>query len=258
METQIIIFEGNKEQGIFSKAKRFYKEGTSDQEKYNSIKEARIKLGEKYGFSGLKMFQVEQKMEDNDVYPDNKYIEISEEHIQKDDYFLEKIEADILVITNKYPKVALSHRMADCPVLIAEERKIGVCAIAHCNMYHIDRGLPKEIIKVLINKYNSKEENIYLYIGSYIHKDSYIYDTYPNKAKNNKIWKNAIDKEIDGYHIDLVKAIKNQLSEYKLGEIKVSEIDTAKDQRYASHSAEYRGNKEKKGQNIVGFYYKDA
>lgn len=258
MESKIIIFEGNQEQGIFSKAKKFYKENTTEEEIKNQIKEARIKLGKKYNFNGLKMLQVTQKMEDNDEYQDNKSVIISEKHLKKDDYFEEEIKADILIITSKYKNVVLCHRMADCPILIAEDREKEVTAIVHCNLYHINRGLPKELIKTLINKFDSNPNNIYLYIGSHIHKENYIYDKYPPKATNESIWRDAIEKKDNNYYIDVEKAILNQLEEFDLAEIKISPINTYTAKNYASHCAAYAGDLTKLGQNIVGFYYKDA
>ena len=50
----------------------------------------------------------------------------------------------------------------------------------------------------------------------------------------------------------------NQLEEFDLAEVKISPIDTYTEKNYASHAAAFHGNKEKMGQNIVGFYYKDA
>lgn len=256
MKSKIVIFEGNKNDGVFSSSKKFYPSNYTEKDIFNSIKQDRIKLGKKYNFSGLKMFQVRQKMENNNSYPDNKDTLITEDHFQKEDYFTEKIEADILFINQKYKKIALSHRMADCPILIAEDRKKGYTGIVHCGIYHINRGLPKEFIKKMIEKYHSNPTDIYLYIGSFIKKESYIYDSYPKIATNNKIWVDAIIKKEDGYHIDLLKAITNQIEEYHLAEIKVSKIDTAKDKNYASHYAAVHGDKSKLGQNIVGFYYK--
>lgn len=255
MNSQIVIFEGNKNEGIFSKAKKFYKDGTTDEEIYQSIKEARLRLGKKYNFSGLKMFQVTQKMEDNDSYPDNKYVLLDEKYMQKEDFFTEEIKADILVITNKYKKIALSHRMADCPVLIIEDRKKGIAAIIHCGIYHINRGLPREFIKVMINEFNCSENDLYLYIGSHIHKENYIYDKYPSIASNKEIWNNAIEEREGKFYIDLEQAIRNQIQKFDLAEIKVSPINTATDPNYASHREATLGNKEKLGQNIVGFYY---
>lgn len=258
MESKIVIFEGNQEQGIFSKARKFYSEKTTDEDIKKQIKEARIKLGQKYNFNGLKMFQVIQKMEDNEDYPDNKYVLIDEKYLKKEDYFEEEIKADILIITSKYKNIALSHRMGDCPVLIAEDREKEVAAIVHCNLYHINRGLPKELINTLIKEFNCDPKNIYLYIGSHIHKENYIYDKYPPKATNKDIWKDAIEKIGNDYHIDVEKAILNQLEEFDLAEVKISPINTYTEKNYASHAAAFHGNKDKMGQNIVGFYYKDA
>lgn len=255
MKSQIVIFEGNMKDGLFSRSKKFYPENYTEEDIYEAYKKDRIKLGNKHGFSGLKMFHARQKMEDNDVYPDDKAVILDETNMQKKDYFNELIEADILIISNKYPKVAVTHNMADCPILIAEDREKGVTALAHCGIYHINRGLPKALIKSLIDKCGSNPENIYLYIGSHIWKESYIYDKYPPQATNKEIWANAIEKEENDYHINLLQAIKNQLIDYNLAEIKVSNINTYTDPDYASHRAASI-NKDKVGQNIVGFYYK--
>ena len=257
MESKIVIFEGNMQDGLFTRSKRFYPENYTEEDIYETYKKARIRLGEKYGFSGLKMFHPRQKMEDNDRYPDDKAVILDEKYMQKEDYFTENIETDILIISKDYPRVAVTHNMADCPVLIAEDRRLGVTALAHCGIYHINRGLPKAIIKSLIDNFDSKEEDIYLYIGSHIKKDSYLYDTYPPQATNKEIWEDAIIYKDNKYHIDLDKAILNQLKDYNLGDIVISPIDTATDPNYASHRREKLGDIFKKGQNIVGFYYKD-
>lgn len=255
MKSQIKIFEANQNDGIFSKNHKFYPENYTDDDIYESIKNDRIKLGNKYGFSGLKMFEVEQKMEDNGIYVDNRYVIIDEKYMTKDDFFKEKIKADILMITNKYKNIVLCHRMADCPIIIAEDRKKGATAIAHCGIYHINRELPRELIKSLIKAYNSNYSDIYLYIGSCIKKESYIYDRYPEKLNNSKVWKDAIIEENGNYHIDMVKAIENQIQDFNLAEIKVSPINTATDPNYASHREAELGNLAKKGQNLVGFFY---
>ena len=256
MESKIRIFEGNQKDGIFSSSKKFYPNNYTEEQIILSIKESRKKLGEKYGFSGLKMFQVRQKMEDNDVYEDNKDVFINDLYMKNEDYFMEKIEADILFIDDHYKGVALAHRMADCPVLIAEDRKKGYSGIVHCGIYHINRGLPKAFLKKMIEKYHSNPKDIYLYIGSHIKKESYIYDTYPKIATNKQIWKDAIKKKDDGYHINLLKAIMNQIELFDIAEIKVSKINTATHKDYASHYAAVHGDNKKLGQNIVGFYYK--
>lgn len=256
MDSKIVIFEGNKNDGCFSKSKKFYKEGLTDKEIFESIKKDRINLGKKYGFDGLKMFQVEQKEQDSDIYPDNKSILINEKHMKKDDFFKEHIKTDILLITKDYPGVVLCHRTGDCPVLIAEDRKQEITGIVHTSIYHVNRGLAKGLIDCLVNKYHSNPKDIYLYIGSHIKKDSYVYNNYPPQATSSEIWRDAITEDNGKYKIDLEKAILNQLKNYDLGEIKISKIDTATDPNYASHRKANEGIKSKKGQNIVGFYYK--
>ena len=107
-----------------------------------------------------------------------------------------------------------------------------------------------------ITKFNSNPKDIYLYIGSHIHKEHYIYDTYPKKLNNKDIWKDSIIEENGKYKIDMDQAIKNQLAYYSLAEIKISPYDTATEEGYASHYMVNKGDLSKKGQNIVGFYYK--
>ena len=125
-DSKIFIFEGNQLDGCFSKSKKFYPDNYTEEDIKNSIKKDRIKLGQKYNFSGLKMFQVTQKMEDNDSYEDNKAVVIEDSYLKGDDFFEQEIKADILFITKDYPGIVLSHRMADCPVLIAEDREKGI------------------------------------------------------------------------------------------------------------------------------------
>ena len=256
MESKIVIFEGNQSDGIFSISKKFYEPGLSKKERDNRFREARIKLGKKYGFNGLHMFQQRQKMTDNKAYKDNRYVVITNKYMDKEDYFDKVIKADILMITKDYPGVALCHKTADCPILIAEDRRLGVTALTHTGIYHINRGLPKALIESLIKEFNSNPKDIYLYIGSHIKKDSYVYNNYPAKATNKEIWKNAITESNGKYYIDLEQAILNQLENYDLGGIEISKNDTATTPGFASHSQFYKNNKSKKGQNIVGFYYK--
>ncbi len=256
MESKIVIFEGNQLDGMFSQNVKFYPVGTPKAERQKIFKEARINLGIKYGFNGLHIFHANQKMNDNKAYKDNRYVVINDKYMDKEDYFDKVIKADILMITKDYPGIAIAHITADCPILIAEDRRLGVTALTHTGLYHINRGLPKALIESLIKEYNSDPKDIFLYIGSHVKKDSYIYNNYPPKATNKKIWEDAINEVKGKYYIDLEQAIKNQLTEYDFGGVEISSIDTATTPGYASHSQFYMGNKSKMGQNIIGFYYK--
>lgn len=257
MKSQIEIFETGIKDGIMSKNKKFYKENLTQEEINKIFLETRLKFAKKYNLNGLHIFQALQKTPLNKLnYPDGKYIVISEENMTKDDYWSEELLADILIISNKYKNIIVGNQMSDCPILIAEDRRLGVTALAHCGASYINRNLPIQTIMALENEYHSNLNDIYVYIGSCIKTESYVYDSYPSWATNKEVWKDCIKKEQSIYKIDLVKAIKKQLKSIGISHIKVSKIDTFKDKNYYSHLAEYNGIKEKSGQNFVGFYYK--
>ena len=121
---------------------------------------------------------------------------------------------------------------------------------------YINRRLPKQTIEALKKEYNSKMEDIYVYVGSCAKKESYIYKTYPEWATNKHIWYEAIHKEKDGYHIDMIKAIKQQLKEIGIKHLEISPNDTITHKNYYSHAGYTRGKRTENGQNIVGFFYK--
>lgn len=257
MRSQIEIFETGIKDGIMSKNKKFYKENLTQEEINKIFLETRLNFAKKYNLNGLHIFQALQKTPLNKLnYPDGKYIVISEENMTKEDYWSEELPADILIISNKYKNIIVGNQMSDCPILIAEDRKLGVTALAHCGASYINRNLPIQTIMALENEYHSNLNDIYVYIGSCIKTESYVYDSYPSWATNKEVWKDCIKKEQSIYKIDLVKAIKKQLKSIGISHIKVSKIDTFKDKNYYSHLAEYNGIKEKSGQNFVGFYYK--
>ena len=257
MNTKIQIFEANKEDGVLCKNKKFYNKDLSEEEIKNIFKETRHKLGQKNGFKGEKMFQANQKSPDkNDLYPDGKYIVINEAHMKKDDYWYEDIKADILILEEKYKGIVVGHPMADCPILIIEDRKKGVTALSHCGISYIDRFLPKQTVEALIEKYNSNPEDLYAYIGSCAKKENYIYERYPDWLKNKELWEDAIIKGDNGYHMDLITPITKQLVSKNIKNITISPIDTIENDKYYSHYAGIKGKKDKIGQNFVGFYYK--
>ena len=256
MISQIKIFETGKKEGIMSRNKKFYSEELSQVEINKIFLETRINAGNINNFDGKKMFQALQKTPTNNVdYPDGKYIVLTDKHMKKDDYWYEELPADILIISNKYPNIVVGNQMADCPIVIAEDRLLGVTALAHCGASYIDRYLPVQTIQALQKEYNSELENIYVYITSCASKESYIYDCYPKWATNKKIWENAITKKNNNYHIDMVAAIISQLKEIGITNIEYSNEDTVKSEKFYSHSAYAKGNESKKGQNFVGFYY---
>ena len=256
MNTQIRIFEQGKGLGIFSSSEKFYPDINSLEERKQKFKEARLKLGEKLGLDGNKIFQPYQKTKNNYLnYPNGKYIVLNENNMQKEDYWEEKPECDILIISNKYPNIIVGNQTADCPILIVEDRKLGVTALSHCGAEYIDRNIVIDTIKALQNEFNSELNDLYVFISNCIRKENYIYDRYPIWANQQNLWKKFITNNNNEYHIDLLGAIIYQLEEYGITNIEYSKIDNYNDNNFYSHAASYHGNKDKLGQNFVGFYY---
>lgn len=258
MESKIVIFESGIDDGIMSRNPKFYKNGIS-QEKIDQIfLQTRLRLGKKYGFNGKKMFQANQKTSTNGVkYPDGKYIVLNEENMQQDDYWYENLPADILIISSEHPNIVVGNQMADCPILIAEDRLLGVTALAHCGVSYIDRKLPIQTIEALKEEYHSNLSDIYTHITSCAHQENYTYDCYPRWATNKEVWEESIIEADGNYHIDMLHAIIKQLTEIGITNITYSEEDTVTSPKFYSNNAASKGTLTKKGQNFVGFYYKN-
>ena len=256
MESKIVIFESNKLDGKMSKNPKFYPKGVSESERYERFHQERLILGKKLGVDGNHILRSRQKGLSKVDYPDGKYILLDDSHMTKEDYFYEDLPADILIISEKYPGIIVANPCADCPILICEDRKKGYTALAHCGAPYINRNLPQDTIKALFDCSGSDINDIYVYVGSSIKKESYVYDCYPKWAKSKEVWEGFIMKENSDYHIDLVGAIEKQLKDIGITHIEISPIDTAKDPNYYSHAEEVKGTQKDGGQNLVGFYYK--
>lgn len=257
MESKIKIFECGKQEGVFSRNSKFYPINTPKSEIEKQFLEVKKTAGKNFNFDYKKIFQATQKNSNNNIeYPDGKYVVIDEKYMTNDNFWDERIETDILIITEKYKGIVIGNQMADCPIIIAEDRKLGVTALSHCGAEYINRMLPQDTIKALIKEFNSKIEDIYVYIGSSAKSSTYIYDKYPHWATNRQIWDGNIIEEKNKYHINMNGAIKRQLEELGIINIEESLINTMTDERYYSHAEAVKGNVGKLGQNFVGFYYK--
>lgn len=257
METKIKIFETGTTDGIMSKNPKFYPENYTEDQIKEEFLTTRLNIGKKFRFNGKKILQALQKTDTNKLdYPDGTYHLITDEDINNDDLWYVEIPADILIIEEKHKNIVVGNQMADCPILIVEDRKQGITALSHCGAPYINRELPFQTAEALIKNFNSEADNLYVYIGSNSKKESYIYDKYPAWATNNKVWDNNITNNNGKYTIDMESAIIRQLNELNINNITISPYDTVTSPLYYSHSAFVKGDIDKKGQNFVGFFYK--
>lgn len=257
---QLKIFETNINDGIMHQGKKFYPKEYTEEDAKKEFLNTRTKLGKKHNFDGRKILQPKQKdVEFIEEYPDGKYIKINDQYLHEEDLWQVSIPSDILMIDTNYPNIVIGHRHADCPIIIAEDRKNQIAAVAHCGARQINREVPKYIIEALEKEVQSNPSDIYVYVGTCIKKESYIYDCYPMWATNTKVWKNCIEKIDDKYHIDLIHAIKLQLLKKMIPEnnINISPYDTYKDKDYYSHTSAVKNDIKKTGQNFVGCFYQE-
>ena len=56
----------------------------------------------------------------------------------------------------------------------------------------------------------------------------------------------------------MIGAMIKQIKKFNISNIEVSSEDTITNEKHYSHSAAYKGNNNKKGQNFVGFFYKQC
>lgn len=247
-----ILETGNK-YGCMNTKASCYKEGMSKEEIRAEFLEHRKMAAEdnKYAFDPYKFYMPSQDGKGKAVELTRDMVEAHEDGWDLD------IPGDILVITDKIPGVVAGFPVADCPVVIASDLKNGVTATAHCSAAMIDNYLPKMTIESLQSEYDSKLEDIYVYIGAHA-GSSWTYDKWPNWAKEN-FWEEtgAITEENGLYRINLRKALLSQLHPEKFETFIVNTTDTRTNPNYYSNSVYNNGEgpKEKDGRHFEGAYY---
>ena len=212
--------------------------------------EHRKAMAKDYGFDWHKMFMADQ------VNKNGSYFEITEDYVEANPNGWSDIPEDILLVSHKTPGVVIGHPVADCPVVMMEDKKNGVVAVGHCSAELIDKKLPMMIADALLDAYGTKDEDISIYVGACAGED-WTYDCYPKWAQDNELWKYAIVEENGIFKIDMRKAIRKQFNERNIGkdDLCVFNLEnTRTNQHYYSNSVA-RENAEKFGRHFDGAFY---
>ena len=223
------------------------------EEKRARFMEHRMACGEEYGFDGHKMFMADQKDKTG------TYFKITEDYVEANPNGWTDINEDILIVTDKVPGVVIGHPVADCPVVIMQDVKQNVCAIAHCSAELVDKKMPMMVADALLDAYESCDEDIITYVSACA-GPSWTYNTYPNWATDKKMWEKGIEEDENGiFHINLRKVIKEQLKARNMSRVSFNMDDTITNPNYYSNSAAspYGLNDPSKfGRNFAGAFYK--
>lgn len=244
-----ILNTGNKYGCMNTKASCYLEGMTGKERQIEFLKHrALLAIDNDFAFNPYKFYMPSQNKE-------GKAVELTKDMIDayEDGWDLD-IPGDILVITDKIPGVVAGFPVADCPVVIASDLKNGVTATAHCSAEMIDNYLPKMTIEALQSSYNSKLDDIYVYIGPHA-GNSWTYNNWPKWAKEG-FWEQsgAITEDNGLYRIDLRKAMLSQLNPESFNTFIINNDDTITNPNYYSNSAA-RTNKEKDGRHFEGAYY---
>ena len=248
-----ILNTGNKYGTMTTKA-CFYEDGMSFDDRKAMFLERRKKAAQdyNYAFNPYKFYIPSQNGE-------GKAVELTREMVEsfKDGWDLD-IKADILITTDKIPGVVVGFPVADCPVVIASDLKNGVTATAHCSAKMINNYLPIRTVEALQSMYDSKKEDIYIYIGAHAGKD-WSYDIYPDFATEH-FWEEtgAVKQVKEGdFRINMDNALLYQLHPEDYETYIINTDNTRTNPNYYSNSIyNYgKGKEEKNGMHFEGAYY---
>ena len=211
-------------------------------------------LGDDYDFDWHKMFMADQKTKDG------SYFEITKDYVEANPDGWSDISEDILIVTEKIPGVVIGHPVADCPVIVMEDKRKGVTAMAHCSADLIDKKMPMMIADALSDAYNSSDDDIIAYVSACA-GESWTYDKYPGFAKDDRLWKSGIIEDKNGmFHINLRKAIALEMQDRNIKNVVYASADTITNPEYYSNSASSPhglNDQSKFGRNFIGAFYQE-
>lgn len=222
--------------------------------------EHRKNMARDYGFDWGHMFMADQKNLDGSVF------EITRDYVNAYPNGWTDIPEDILMIRSDLDGVALGHPVADCPVVVAEDRKQGILAVAHCGGEMIDKKLPIMTIEALYRQ-ASRPEDIFVYVGACAGNGWIYKNNMPAWAKDEQLWNGVIvpgvevapKGEINTYSIDLRKALAKEFDYVGLDQSNIiyDYHDTILDPNYYSNS-QGRVDESKIGRQFVGAVYQKS
>lgn len=262
------------------RSKEFSKKSSEEkrkeqQELKKAFKDRRIKVGNDYGFDGKKIIIPS----DNTIgyTPGSYFIADEKLYSQKEDLSELKIPGDIVLLKRDNPGIVIGYPVSDDPVIIIEDQKNDICALAHCNLEKISARIPVLAINALKQEAGSNVKNLKVYISPHLKKANNVSFIKPNAIKNNsKIWKDCIKRKIPedtnmssirfllqcfAYQIDQEKAIIDMLAKSGINKnnIIASKEDTySSDKYYSSKKQEDLKEPILQGKFLVGAYYDDT
>ena len=124
----------------------------------------------------------------------------------------------------------------DCIPLVVYDKKNEIVSLAHLGWISVVNDLHIKLVNYFINKYNSNIDDLDIYLGPSIKKESHFIDKKENiKQLNEPNWKDYIEINKDNYLIDLSGYVIHSLNKLGISNINVDDTDTYKSDLYFSH-----------------------
>lgn len=180
----------------------------------------------------------------------NRVVEVGEKQVGVGVENNQGVQADGLV--TKKRGVALGLLTADCYPVIMVSRESGVLGLVHAGWQSADAGVIREAVERLA-RLGADSPTLEVWLGPGIGKKSYIVDE--PRQEGRPEWKDFIERAGDGYRVDLLGFVKQQLlvAGVVSENIYQSAVDTVVSDDFFSHRRETRsGRKEGRTLTVVG------
>jgi YfiH family protein len=144
------------------------------------------------------------------------------------------VVAEALITQQK--NLALFLLTADCLPVVLYDPVTHTVALAHLGRKPTEKKLLPQVIRTMENAFQVTPNNLQVFIGPGIHKESYIFDILPPALSPE--WQPFITHLPSGkFSLDILNYNKSQLTECGVLEknIIVSPVDTYQNQNYFSH-----------------------
>lgn len=137
------------------------------------------------------------------------------------------------------PGVALGLNTADCIAMALYAKQSTVLGVMHAGRQGIEGGIHTSAVEHMTERYGVGIEDIRVFFGPSIHKDSYYYPEISAEQLVDPKWHGLIEHRDGNYHVDLTGRAMRDLAELgiKQSHIDVVGIDVgADDSGYFSHT----------------------
>lgn len=141
------------------------------------------------------------------------------------------------------PGVALGLNAADCIPMALYSEDNSALGVIHAGRKGVEGGIHTAAVEHMESQYEVAAEDIRVFFGPSIQKDSYYYPEISAEQLEDPEWDGFIERRGDNYHIDLVGRTKRDLVEHGIrpAYIQVPDIDVgAEDSGFFSHTRSSR------------------